>query len=112
MFCQEKRHNGARRRPLARRQLRRLLHRPTLRFTMRDGRARILALGGALGLALCLAQTHAASAQNWAGNAEGSTTDGPTVDQYMKDGGPDLKFFAYGSLKIDGKTVNCGKRPT
>jgi hypothetical protein len=80
---------------------------------MQDGRARILlALGCAVGLALSLAQSSPARAQDWAGNAEGSTTDGPTVDQYMKDGGPDLKFFAYGSLKIDGKSVNCGKRPT
>jgi hypothetical protein len=30
----------------------------------------------------------------------------------MKEGGPDLKFFAQGSLKIDGKSVNCGNRPT
>jgi len=79
---------------------------------MRDGRARFLALGGAIGLALCVAQPSATRAQDWSGNAEGSTTDGPTVEQYMKDAGPNLKFFAYGSLKIDGKSVNCGKRPT
>ena len=33
-------------------------------------------------------------------------------NEYMKDAGPDVKFVAHGSLKIDGKSVNCGKRPT
>lgn len=79
---------------------------------MRDGRARILALGCALGLALCLAETRAARAQDWAGNAEGSTSDGPSVEQYMDDAGPDVKYVEHGQLKIDGKAVNCGKRPT
>ena len=79
---------------------------------MQHGGRISLALSCALGLALCLAKASAASAQDWSGSAEGSTTEGPTVDQYMKDGGPNLKFFAYGSLKIDGKSVNCGKRPT
>jgi len=80
---------------------------------MRDGRAHIfLALSCAFGFALCLAEMSAARAQDWSGSAEGSTTEGPTVDQYMKEAGPDIKFFAYGSLKIDGKSVSCGKRPT
>jgi hypothetical protein len=80
---------------------------------MRDGRARFgLALGCALGLALCLAPTSGARAQDWFGNTEGSTTDGPTVEQYMNDAGPDAKFVEHGQLKIDGKSVNCGKRPT
>ena len=63
-------------------------------------------------MALCVAQPSATRAQDWSGNAEGSTTDGPTVEQYMKDAGPNLKFFAYGSLKIDGNSVNRGERPT
>jgi hypothetical protein len=71
-----------------------------------------LALFCAVGLALCSAHARVAFAQDWAGDVEGSTTDGPTVEQYMKNGGPELKFFASGSLKIDGKSVNCGKRPT
>jgi hypothetical protein len=80
---------------------------------MRDGRARtFLALFCALGLALCLAETRTARAQDWSGEVEGSTTDGPTVEQYLKDAGPDVKFVAHGALKIDGKSVNCGKRPT
>jgi hypothetical protein len=79
---------------------------------MQNGGRKLLALSCALGLAFCLAGTVRARAQEWSGDVEGSTTDGPTVDQYMKDGGPNLKFFAYGSLKIDGKSVNCGKRPT
>jgi hypothetical protein len=80
---------------------------------MQDGRARILsALCCALGLAFCLAFPRAASAQDWAGSAEGSTTDGPSVEQYLNDAGPDVKYVEHGQLKIDGKAVNCGKRPT
>jgi hypothetical protein len=79
---------------------------------MQHGGRILLALSCAIGLALCLAGTSRARAQEWAGDVEGSTTDGPTVQQYMKEGGPNLKFFAWGSLKIDGKSVNCGKRPT
>ena len=37
---------------------------------------------------------------------------GPTVDEYLKEAGPDAKLVGQGELKIDGKTVNCGKRPT
>ena len=70
-----------------------ILHLPPLslrvRFDMQDGRARILlALACALGLALCVAHTSAARAQDWAGDVEGSTTDGPTVDQYLKERRP------------------------
>jgi hypothetical protein len=80
---------------------------------MQNGRARIfLALFCALGVALCLAETSPARAQDWSGDVEGSTTDGPTVEQYLKDAGPDVKFVAHGAFKIDGKSVNCGKRPT
>jgi len=80
---------------------------------MQDGRARIsAALCCALGLAFCLASPRAASAQDWAGSVEGSTTDGPTVEQYLNDAGPDVKYVEHGQLKIDGKAVNCGKRPT
>jgi hypothetical protein len=79
---------------------------------MLDGWARLgWALVCALGLALCVVRPGLPRAQEWSGN-EGSTTSGPTVDQYMKDAGPDAKFVQYGSLKIDGKSVNCGKRPT
>ena len=37
---------------------------------------------------------------------------GPTVGEYLKDAGPDAKLVAHGALAIDGRTVNCGKRPT
>ena len=43
---------------------------------------------------------------------EGSTTSGPSLDDYLKEVGPDAKLIAHGALKIDGKSVNCGKRPT
>jgi len=56
-------------------------------------------------------QTSAARAEEWS-NSEGSTTEGPTIDQYLEDAGPDAKMINHGSLKIDGKSVNCGKRPT
>src|SRR5581483_8833334 len=87
-------------------QLRPLSRRLTVRFAMQDGRARILsALCCALGLAFCLAFPRAASAQDWAGSAEGSTTDGPSVEQYLNDAGPDVKYVEHGQLKIDGKAV-------
>ena len=39
-------------------------------------------------------------------------SSGPTIEEYMKDAGPDAKLIAQGQLKIDGRSVNCGKRPT
>ncbi|HBH42420.1 MAG TPA: hypothetical protein DD732_04435 [Rhizobiales bacterium] len=80
---------------------------------MRDGRASLwLALTGALGLALCAVQATAVRAQDWSGSTEGSTTSGPTVEDYLKEAGPDTKLVNQGALKIDGRPVNCGKRPT
>ena len=80
---------------------------------MRDGRASLwLALTGALGLALCAVQVTAVRAQDWSGSTEGSTTRGPTVEDYLKEAGPDAKLVNQGALKIDGRPVNCGKRPT
>jgi len=37
---------------------------------------------------------------------------GPTVDDYMKQAGPEAKLVPQGTLKVDGRIVNCGKRPT
>jgi len=37
---------------------------------------------------------------------------GPTIDDYVKHAGPEAKIVPHGTLKIDGRTVNCGKRPT
>lgn len=42
----------------------------------------------------------------------GSSTDGPSVQQYMKQAGPQTKEIPHGALKIDGNAVNCGTRPT
>ena len=79
---------------------------------MRDGRARLnLALGRCLGHRPLRRGARAGHAQEWSGN-EGSTIDGPNIDDYLKEVGPDGKFIAHGALKIDGKSVNCGKRPT
>ncbi|MCJ7599454.1 MAG: hypothetical protein MUO41_12710, partial [Methyloceanibacter sp.] len=51
-----------------------------------------------------------AQAQEWSGR-EGSTTDGPTIEEYLKEA-PDSKLIPHGQLKIDGRSVNCGTRPT
>lgn len=83
-----------------------------VRIDMRDGRAHFgLVLAGALAIALCFAYPHAGDAQEWSGN-EGSTTAGPSLDDYLKEAGPDAKLIGHGQLKLDGKAVNCGKRPT
>lgn len=42
----------------------------------------------------------------------GSSADGPSVQQYMKQAGPQTKEIPHGALKIDGNEVNCGTRPT
>ena len=77
---------------------------------MRDGRALLkLAVAGALAIALGVAGP--ANAQEWSGK-EGSTTSGPSLDEYLKSLGADGKLIAHGALKLDGKSVNCGKRPT
>jgi len=79
---------------------------------MRVGRASLgLALAGALVVVLCAAHSHAGNAQEWSGK-EGSTTAGPSLDEYLKEIGPDGKIIGHGDLKLDGKAVNCGKRPT
>jgi hypothetical protein len=70
-----------------------------------------LALAGALAIALCVAHPHAGNAQEWSGK-EGSTTSGPSLDEYLKQIGPDGKVIGHGALKLDGRAVNCGKRPT
>ena len=79
---------------------------------MRDGRANLRAiLSGIVAIAFCAASSAAATAQQWAGK-EGSTTSGPSLDEYVKGLGPDAKVIPQGQLKIDGKSVTCGKRPT
>jgi hypothetical protein len=79
---------------------------------MLDGWGRLeWALFCALGLALCAAQSSPSRAQEWSGN-EGSTTSGPTLEEYLKEAGPDVTVVQNGALKIGGHPVTCGKRPT
>ena len=42
----------------------------------------------------------------------GNRAQAPSVDQYMKQAGPQTKEVPHGALKIDGVQVNCGTRPT
>src|SRR5262249_5163586 len=79
-----------------------------VRRVMLDGPAR-LALFCAVGLALCVAQSSPCRAQEGSGN-EGSTTSGPTLEQYLKEAGPDVTVVQHGALKIGGHSVTCGKR--
>jgi hypothetical protein len=60
--------------------------------------------------AFCAAIPAAAEAQEWV--YEGSTASGPSLDEYLKEVGPDGQLVAHGALKLDGKSVNCGTRPT
>jgi hypothetical protein len=83
-----------------------------LRFIMRDGRASFrVAFWGTMLVALCAVGPRGSYAMEWSGN-EGSTVTGPSLEEYLKQIGPDGKVIAHGQLKIDGRGVNCGKRPT
>src|SRR5262249_24780279 len=77
---------------------------------MLNGRAR-LALFFALGLALGASQSSPSRSQEWSGN-EGSTTSGVTLEEYLKEAGPDAKVVEHGTLKIGRHSVTCGTRPT
>src|SRR5262245_53556422 len=78
---------------------------------MREGRVNLRAMFcGLVAIALCAACPVPAGAQ-WSGR-EGSTTSGPSLDDYVKDVGADAKVIPQGQLKIDGMSVTCGKRPT
>jgi hypothetical protein len=79
---------------------------------MRDGRVGLgFVLAAALAVAFCVASPIAGKTQEWSGR-EGSTTSGPSLDAYLKQIGPEGKVVAHGQLKLDGRAVNCGKRPT
>jgi hypothetical protein len=67
------------------------------------------ALLGVLILGACAFQAGFARAQE---STFLGGSSGPTVDEYLKEAGPSAKLIGQGDLKIDGKTVNCGKRPT
>jgi len=61
-------------------------------------------------LALCGGASRDASAQEFV--YRGSAADGPTIEQYAEEIGPAATVIGHGELKIDGKRVNCGTRPT
>jgi len=42
----------------------------------------------------------------------GAPGSGPSMEDYLEQVGPAGKAVAHGQLKIDGKSVNCGTRPT
>ena len=81
--------------------------------TMRNSSARasLAALLGALIFGALAVQPTPVSAQEWT-FVEGSTTKGPTLEEYLQQAGPEAKLIGHGALKIDGRGVNCGKRPT
>lgn len=83
---------------------------PVISPPMRDGIIRIAAVfAGAVAASLAALLPLPATAQE-AVFRPGNT--GPSVDQYMKEAGPEAELVPHGKLKIDGRTVNCGKRPT
>jgi hypothetical protein len=75
---------------------------------MLDRRAS-LALFCALGLALGAATPVRGQESSDNGDAKSS---GLTLEQYLKEAGPDATVVQHGAFKIGGKTVTCGKRPT
>jgi hypothetical protein len=67
------------------------------------------ALFGLLLLAAAALQPQVAGAQE---TVFRPGVSGPNVEQYLREAGPDSKLIAHGELTIDGRAVNCGKRPT
>ena len=71
---------------------------------MRDGGANLRAIfSSVVAIAFCAACPAASEAQ-WAGR-EGSTTSGPSLEDYVKDVGPEAQVIPQGKLKIDGISV-------
>ncbi|MBM3543668.1 MAG: hypothetical protein FJX44_04050 [Alphaproteobacteria bacterium] len=66
---------------------------------------------GALAFALGIALPFGAHAQEWVFRG-GPGNPGPSIDAYVNQVGPEASIVPHGSLQIDGKSVNCGKRPT
>jgi hypothetical protein len=76
-----------------------------------NGRAILrFAAAVAFGLTVYADMGSAVRAQDW--GYEGSTASGPSVQDYLKEVGPNAIFVAQGKLKIDGVPVICGTRPT
>ncbi len=40
-----------------------------------------------------------------------SGSDAPTVEDYLKEAGPEAKLVPFDKFKIDGRSVICGRRP-
>jgi len=64
----------------------------------------------ALALAICAGASDESRAQEFV--YRGGAANGPTIEQYLEQAGPSSSLIAHGALTIDGKSVNCGKRPT
>jgi hypothetical protein len=64
----------------------------------------------ALGLALFAWTGSGASAQEWVFGGSARTI--PTIEEYAEEVGPAATIVGHGQLKIDGRSVNCGTRPT
>ena len=77
---------------------------------MLDGRAG-WALLCVLGLVLGAALPTPARSQESSDDG-GAKSPGLTLQQYLKEAGPDATVVQHGTLKIGGKSVTCGKRPT
>jgi len=76
-----------------------------------DGVGRVSVASSGL-LARALALIALALGLLGAGLAAAQTPGGPTPEDYMKQAGPNAKLIPYNELKLDGRKVNCGKRPT
>lgn len=68
-----------------------------------------LALAGALLFAAGAGAPATVHAQEWVFRP---STSAPSVEAYLKEAGPDSSLVKHGALTIDGRAVNCGKRPT
>lgn len=73
-------------------------------------RRMIFSFAMACGLALAFSAGGSAQAQEFV--YRGGSTQAPTIEAYLKQAGPGAKIVAHGKLTIDGKRMNCGKRPT
>jgi hypothetical protein len=69
-----------------------------------------LAAACALAVAVCAGSGSAGQAQEFV--YRGGAANGPTVEEYLEEIGPDASVVDHGELSIDGTAVNCGKRPT
>jgi hypothetical protein len=63
---------------------------------------------GVLVFGACAFQLGTASAQD---STFFGDSAGPTVEEYLKES-PQAKLIPFDQFKIDGRSVNCGKRPT